>query len=192
MMKWLLPLCASVWLAGCSDQNWRTKDISEIMPALDFDLIDERGRPVDEEVYLGKTTLLYFGYTHCPDVCPTTLARLANATRQLDEAVRDKVQVLFVSVDPARDTPEVLAQYTDVFGPQFIGLSGETSDLDALTNRFRISYGYGEEDAEGNYDVNHSSAVFAFNPAGEARLLIRDNDPLEAVISDIDRLVAKG
>lgn len=186
-----LPLLAALTLAGCSDQNWRTTDVSEIMPALDFTLVDEHGETVHAEDYAGKTTLLYFGYTHCPDVCPTTLARLSAATHQLDDEVRDDVQVLFVSVDPARDTPEVMGRYADAFGPRFIGLTGETGQIDALTNRYRITYSYGEPDADGRYDVTHSSAVFAFDPQGDAQLLLRDSDPLENIVADIERLATR-
>ncbi|MCK2182827.1 SCO family protein [Halomonas getboli] len=191
-MRTVLPLLAALTLAGCSDQNWRTTDISEIMPALDFTLIDANGETVHAEDYLGKTTLLYFGYTHCPDVCPTTLARLSAATHQLDDEVRDDVQVLFVSVDPARDTPEVMGQYADAFGPRFIGLTGTTDQIDTLTNRYRITYSYGEKDANGGYDVTHSSAVFAFDPQGDAQLLLRDSDPLDNIVADLSRLASRG
>ena len=186
-----LPLVAALTLAGCSDQNWRTTDVSEIMPPLDFSLVDEHGETVHAGDYAGKTTLLYFGYTHCPDVCPTTLARLSAATHQLDDELRDDVQVLFVSVDPARDTPEVMGQYADAFGPQFIGLTGETEQIDALTNRYRITYSYDEPDADGRYDVTHSSAVFAFDPQGDAQLLLRDSDPLDNIVADIERLASQ-
>lgn len=192
MHKWFLPLFASLWLAGCSDNNWRTTDISEVMPDLDFELVDENGRDVSAGDYLGKTTVLYFGYTHCPDVCPITLAGLAAALRKFDEPLRDDIQVLFVSVDPARDTPAILKRYTDVFGPQFIGLTGDIAQIDALTNRYRIAYEYGDKDSTGNYEVSHSSAVFAFDPRGEARLLIRDSDPQANVVADLRRLTEKG
>ena len=192
MVKWLLPMLASLWLTGCGDEIWRTEDVSEFMPPLDFELTDENGRNVKAEKYVGKTTLLYFGFTHCPDVCPASLAGLAAAIRQIDETLRDDIQVLFVSVDPARDTPDVLKRYTDIFGPQFIGLTGSTAQLDELTNRYRVTYEYGEKDPEGNYDVRHSSAVFAFDSQGEAKLLIRDDDPIPAVAADLSRLAERG
>lgn len=188
MHKWLLPLLVSLWLVGCSEQEWQTKDISGLMPPLEFKLIDENGNAVNAEQFRGKTTLLFFGFTHCPDVCPTTLARLGAATKQLDDKIREDTQVLFVSVDPGRDDPETLREYTDAFGPQFVGLTGDKDALDALTRRYRVTYGYGDEDDNGDYDVSHSSAVFAFNRAGEARLLIRDSDPMDAVVSDLQRL----
>ncbi|WP_306168983.1 SCO family protein [Halomonas sp. MMSF_3323] len=185
-----MALFVTLWLAGCSEPPWQTKDISGLMPPLAFELVDENGKDVNADQFLGKSTLLFFGFTHCPDVCPTTLARLDAATQRMDEAARDDIQVLFVSVDPRRDDAEKLREYTDAFGPQFIGLTGDKAALDELTRRYRVTYGYGEEDSEGNYDVSHSSAVFAFNDQGEARLLIRDSDPMEAVVADLERLAS--
>ena len=192
MLKWLSPIILSALLAGCEDPNWHTSDISDIMPDLDLSLVDENGEQVEEDAYTGKTTLLYFGYTHCPDVCPTSLARMTAAIKKLDESARDDIQVLFVSVDPQRDTPARLRQYTDVFGPQFIGLTGSTAQLDELTNRYRVSYGYGDKDANGNYDVSHSSGIFVFNEQGDARLLMRNSDPIPSMVSDLKRLMARG
>ncbi len=188
MRRWIMTIFASLWLAGCGEQAWQTKDISGLMPPLAFELVDENGNDVNADQFRGKSTLLFFGFTHCPDVCPTTLARLNAATQRIDEAARDDIQVLFVSVDPRRDDPETLREYTDAFGPQFIGLTGDKAALDELTRRYRVTYGYGEEDSNGNYDVSHSSAVFAFNDQGDIRLLIRDSDPMEAVVADLERL----
>ncbi|MDC8802670.1 SCO family protein [Halomonas pacifica] len=186
-----MALFVTLWIAGCSNPDWQTKDISGLMPSLAFELIDENGSTVSADQFLGKTTLLFFGFTHCPDVCPTTLSRLDAATQRMDETARDEIQVLFVSVDPRRDDAETLDSYTDAFGPQFIGLTGDKAALDKLTRRYRVTYGYGEEDSDGNYDVSHSSAVFAFNAQGEARLLIRDSDPMEAVVADLERLTGE-
>lgn len=189
MPQWIIPVFVSLWLAGCGEQAWQTKDISGMMPPLEFELVDENGNVVNAEQFLGKSTLLFFGFTSCPDVCPTTLARLEAAAQRMDGALRDDLQVLFVSVDPRRDDAETLRTYTDAFGPRFVGLTGDKEALDELTRRYRVTYGYGEKDDNGNYDVSHSSAVFAFNAQGDARLLIRDSDPMEAVVADLERLV---
>ncbi|RUR29899.1 SCO family protein [Vreelandella nanhaiensis] len=192
MYKLLLAGLVTLLLVGCSDQSWRTTDIGDIMPKLDFSLTDEEGEAVQGEDYRGKVTLVYFGYTFCPDVCPITLARLGDAIRKLDEETRDEIQVLFISVDPSRDTPEVLKRYTHAFGPEFVGLTGDKAEIDAVTNRYRVAYEYSEANENGDYLVNHSSAVFAFDREGQAQFLVRDSHPVSDVEADIKRLVAKG
>lgn len=186
-----LVLSALLTLTACGGDDWRTKDIASLMPPLTFTLVDERGETVEADRYRGDVALLFFGYTHCPDVCPATLARLAGQLRQLPDAARDDIRVLFVSVDPARDDPERLSAYTDAFGPAIVGLTGSREQLDALTRRYRVTYGYGEQDAAGGYAVSHPSGVFAFDRDGEARLLIRDGDAPEAVRHDLERLLTE-
>lgn len=192
MHKKLLLLLAMVLLGGCGESGWQTKDISGLMPPLEFALINEHGKPVSEADYQGQVTLLFFGFTHCPDICPATLAHLATMTDELGKEARDNVQILFVSVDPTRDDPDTLRQYTDKFGPEFIGLTGDKAALDALTRRYRVTYGYGDENEAGHYAVSHSSAVFAFDREGAPRLLIRESDPRAAVIDDLQQLLASG
>lgn len=160
------------------------------MPPLDFELISEEARSVTEADYVGDVTLLFFGFTHCPHICPTTLTNLAAISQELGEEAQNDLRVLFVSVDPNRDDPATLREYTDAFGPEFTGLTGDDEDLQALTRRYRVTYGYGEKDDAGNYDVSHSNAVFAFDRDGDARLLIREDDPKEAVVADLSRLLA--
>ncbi|MBB3140021.1 SCO family protein [Halomonas organivorans] len=186
-----LVMLALTLLAGCGEEKWQTKDISGLMPPLAFGLTDERGRDVEATRYRGDITLLYFGYTHCPDVCPTTLARLAATLGDLAPEAGQDVRVLFVSVDPARDDPRRLAAYTDAFGPTIVGLTGNREQLDALTRRYRVTYGYGEKGDNGDYPVSHASGIFAFDREGKARLLIRDSDGPEAVRHDLVRLLAE-
>lgn len=182
-------LVLAIGLAACNDKPWRTKNIAGLMPALEFDLTDQNGRRVTAADYRGKVVLLFFGYSHCPDVCPTTLAKLAGATSRVSPS--DDVRILFVSVDPARDTLQVLRAYTGAFGKGIVGLRGTREALDQLTKRYRVTYGYGEPDASGNYPVSHSSAVFVFDEQGDARLLVRDSDPVDAIVADLDRLIAE-
>ena len=179
-------------LSGCTGNDWRTTDVSDVMPPLSFKLTDEHGKPVTEKDYVGKATLLFFGYTHCPDVCPTTLARLTSIIRKLDPALRDKIQILFVSVDPARDTPQVLASYTNAFGPEVVGLTGDKAELADITNRFRITYSYDEPDQDGNYTVTHSGAVLAFDPKGDPTFMVIQSDPASDVKADITHLIEAG
>ncbi|MGA9853011.1 MAG: SCO family protein [Gammaproteobacteria bacterium] len=186
-MLLVAPVVASCGRQTAS-QPWGLLNITGHMPPLQFTLVRDDGQTVNQRTYLGKLVLLYFGYTHCPDVCPTTLADLATALRQLGSQA-DQVRVLFVSVDPARDTSAVLRSYVQAFGPQIIGLSGNQSELLALTKRYRVAYGRGKPDAEGNYTVYHSSAIFIFDKRGQARLLASYTDKSAVIANDLARLL---
>jgi protein SCO1/2 len=179
-------------LTACQQQApWALDNITGLMPKLEFNLTNDNGQAVTADAYHGKLILLYFGYTNCPDVCPTTLATLAQSVRALG-ADADKIRVLFVSVDPARDTAQVLKIYTGAFGPQFVGLSGNEKSLDALTRRYRVVYSLDKPDAQGNYAVNHSSGVFIFDANGNARLLGSSSSKAPEITQDLRHLLASG
>ncbi|HET7922940.1 MAG TPA: SCO family protein [Gammaproteobacteria bacterium] len=187
---WLL--LSVMLLSGCGQQSpqkpWGLLDLTGHLPDLKFNLTRDDGQPVDQRSFVGKVTLLYFGYTHCPDACPTTLAELGVAIRQLGPEA-DQVQALFVSVDPARDTPTVLKEYVHAFGPWFVGLTGSQDQLQALTKRYRVAYRLDKPDAQGNYTVYHSSAVFIFDKHGRARLLTGMSDKPAVIATDLKRLL---
>ena len=176
---------------GKSKIPWHGDDITGVMPDLAFQLTDEDGQAVTQQQYRGKVVLLYFGYTHCPDVCPTTLATLALALRKLNPGQVDRVRVLFVSVDPKRDSPAVLKEYTKAFAPQVVGLTGNQDQLEALAKRYRVSYSYGKPDEDGNYDVYHSNAIFVFDGDGDVRLLARESDGGAGIAQDLIRLLTE-
>jgi len=184
-------LCAAL-LAACGDRSWNGKDISHLMPALEFELTDESGAVVDQSLFAGRPVAIYFGFTQCPDVCPMTLAKLTAAARRLPPGPRERLQLAFVSVDPARDTPARLADYTEAFSDAMLGLTGSQAQLQALTRRYRITYGYEEPDAQGNYEVSHSSAIFVFNESLEAELMLLDNLSIDQMHSDLERLLEDG
>jgi len=192
----LSSLCAalviSLFLGGCADDEWHGKNITGLMPELELSLTDENGRPVTEEVFAGQPVAMYFGFTHCPDICPTTLARLAAAARRLPEPVAEDLQLAFVSVDPSRDGPEALARYTAAFSERMLGLTGTQKQLRALTRRYRVTYGYAAPDAEGNYEVSHSSAILVFDADLEPRLMLLDDLSVTQVEEDLTRLLADG
>ena len=186
----VLVLLAS-GLAGCAEERpWNLRDVGGLMPELEFRLTRAADRAsVTEAAYEGKVRVLYFGFTHCPDICPMTLARFAQALDQMEAGTADDVRVLFVSVDPERDTPERLAQYASGFGERFVGLRGPIPRLRDLTKRYRTTFGYGKPDAGGYYDVSHSSAAFVFDRAGELRLLARQDANIDGIAADLERLV---
>jgi len=187
--RFLAAALLAATITGCQSEEWQTKDISGVMPDLAFSLTGEQGTPVTEKAFAGNATLLFFGFTSCPDVCPTTLARLSTVLDKLPEEERRQVRVLFVSVDPERDDPEHLRKYTEYYGPEFVGLTGTQDELRALTKRYRVTYSYAEPDENGDYAVSHSSAVFGFAPDGRIRVLMRDDDGTEAILADLRRLV---
>ncbi len=188
ILIWVLAALA-MGLIGCqSDTEWYGKDIRGLMPDLEFELLNAEAQTVTQVDSSGKINLLFFGFTYCPDICPTTLAQLAAAIRSLPESMQQQVQVLFVSVDPERDSGERLRQYAGAFGAQFVGLTGSQDQLQALTRRYRVTYGYGERDANGDYNVSHSSAVFAFDKAGSVRLLLREDLTPAQIAADLQKI----
>lgn len=178
-------------LAACSggDTAWQGSNIEGVMPDLEFELTSDAGETVTEQAYLGKASLVFFGFMNCPDICPGTLQGLSSAIDALPAARQDDVQVLFISVDPGRDTPEQLKEYTEFFGPQFSGLTGTESQLSDLVKRMRATYGYGEPDASGQYDVSHSSAIYGYDSQGNAQVLMKSDQPISDFSHDIELLL---
>jgi protein SCO1/2 len=191
----LFPLAAA--LSACNgDESWHATDVTGVSPDLEFTMTRaEDGKEVTAADYRGKVTMLYFGYTFCPDICPTTLSNVAQILKGLgDEA--GKVRVLFVTVDPDRDTPKVLNQYTDAFAPQFDGLIGTPDELAALARRYRIAYSVKPSNDPTKYEVSHSPAVYVFGDKGKARLLIgnigQGTPDLKGLEADLHRLINQG
>ena len=190
----LVLLFLGAALSACNrDEGWHETDVTGISPELNFTMTRaEDGRQVTAADYRGKVTLLYLGYTFCPDVCPTTLANLAEVLKNLGGEAK-KVRVLFVTVDPARDTPKILNQYTDAFAPQMDGLVGTPDELAALARRYRIAYSVKPSDDPARYEVSHSPAIYVFGEQGKARLLIGNlgvgKPDLKGLGDDLHRLV---
>jgi protein SCO1/2 len=132
----------------------------------DFTLQGPNG-PVALQDYRGKVVLIYFGYTSCPDVCPTSLSQMAQAISGLEAAERERVQGIFVSVDPERDTPARLKEYAPFFHPAMIGVSGSTEQIAAVARQYGASYMKQKPNAEGQYAVDHSSITYVVAPDGK-------------------------
>ena len=177
-------------LAGCSQPApWHLKDVSGLLPDLQFQLTRARdGKTVTAADYRGKVVALYFGYTNCADVCPIMMGEFAAALQSIGDRA-DDVRVLFVSVDPKRDTRQRLAQYASAFGDAFVGLRGDMSTLREVTKRYRTTFGYGKPDDNGFYEVSHSTAAFIFDRKGNVRLLAQQDAPVGDIAADLTRLV---
>lgn len=193
-LKWIWRfalLLVLVELTACtrSEPPFQLQNITGLMPQLKFSLTDQDNRVVSAENFRGQVVLLYFGYTQCPDACPATLAMLRQALRTLGAGAAG-VRVLFVSVDPQRDTSAVLKRYVGYFGGQFVGLRGDEAALNALTRRYRVAYHREKPDAHGYYAVDHSSAVFIFDRTGDARLLAGSTSGAGEIAADLRRLLA--
>ncbi len=131
----------------------------------EFSLLDQHGEVFDLARIQGKWSLVYFGFTHCPDICPTTLAKLAKVVNLLDEDIREQTQVLLVSVDPARDTPEKLVEYMSYFNEDFVGVTGEFLNIIGLTQNLNVAFNKVMLD-EGDYTVDHTGNLVLINPNG--------------------------
>jgi len=138
-----------------------------------FALTDGDGRPVTEASYAGNWRLIYFGYTHCPDACPTTLSKLGAALDRLAPAERTGIRVLFVTVDPARDTPAIMHDYAHAFGPEFTGLTGSAQALAPMLDEFHV-YARRHDLAHGDYAMDHSSIIYVMAPDGAFTGLLDD------------------
>jgi protein SCO1 len=183
----MAALLLALLLAGCSKpapdkQTSRMTDISGGMPKLDFRML-AAGQRVSAENYRGKVVALYFGYTHCPDVCPATLA---NLTDVLGKVKSPDVRILFVTVDPDRDTDTVLSDYAKAFSPQVVGLRGDPNALAALARTYRVAFTVKKGPP---YEVMHSNAVFFFDRDGRARLVTTDTTDTAAMAQDVKRLL---
>ncbi len=178
-------------LAGCQPQpSFQNLDITgNTQFGRDFSLPDSAGRVRALADFKGNAVVLVFGYTHCPDVCPTTMAELAQARQRLGAAGR-RVQVLFVSVDPERDTAALLAQYVAAFDPSFIALRpADDAQLKRITKDFRIYYAKSAGNTPGSYTMDHTAASYVFDPGGKLRLFVRDGQGVGPWVHDLGQLL---
>jgi protein SCO1/2 len=153
-------------------------------------LLDHQGQPRALADFKGKAVVVFFGYTSCPDICPTMLARLAEVMKTLgDDAPR--VQVLFVTVDPERDSAERLKDFVPWFNPTFLGLRGDAAQIRAATEEFRVFAARKPVEGELGYVIDHSTGAYVFDPAGRLRLYVKDTSSVDDIAADI-RLLLRG
>ena len=151
-------------------------------------LTDHNGKKRTMQDFAGKVVVLFFGYTHCPDVCPTTMVELKNTMKLLGDK-SDEVQVLFVTVDPARDTQEILAQFVPSFDKRFIGLWGSLQETAETIGNFKIYFAKVKGKTEADYTIDHSSGMYVFDKQGKIRLYTSYGQKPADIASDIEKLL---
>jgi len=178
-------LCVAMTLLfnGCdTEKQWQLHEITGHLPDLSFSLMSDTGQPVTDKTYQGYLVLLFFGFTSCQAECPTTLFRLTKIVRYLEEKV-NRTRILFVTLDPGRDTLQVLHRYVTAFDTEhMVGLTGNESDIEDLAKRYRAAFRPRESDSD---EISHSTAVYVFDPQGHARFLITPEDAVETVTNDL-------
>jgi protein SCO1/2 len=186
--KLILALLLLVVLQSCAKPvSWHATDITGKMPDLAFSLVGPDGSNIQADALLGKPALIFFGFTSCPDVCPTTLTRLGAILKTMHTS--EDIQVVLVTVDPSRDTPEKMQAYTSSFGSWLLGLTGPEAALKTLRKSYGVYAAMESSDDKGTYNVMHNTAIFAFDRKGRARLLISDISDSDAIISDLKQLI---
>ena len=188
----IATVCAAA-VAGCTEAKPQFKaiDLTGADYATDFHLTDQDGRPRSLADFRGKLVVVFFGYTQCPDVCPTTMAELAQAKKLLGPD-GDKLQVLFVTVDPERDTAQVLKGYMANFDPTFLALRGTPEQLATVAKDYKVYYKKVDGATPATYTMDHSAASYVYDTQGRLRLYARYGNGPEALASDLKLLLAHG
>jgi protein SCO1/2 len=174
-----------LWACGIGVALAAVHPVRGFLPDLKFTLQGAGGATVTQQAFAGKVVLMFFGYASCPDICPTTMAQLAQVTESLGPKA-DQVRILFVSVDPHRDTPDVLQAYVDQFDRHAIGLTGDESAIAALARRYRVAYQIERPDSTAPgapYEVSHSRGIYAFDQQGKAVWLASDSESQDDLLA---------
>jgi protein SCO1/2 len=183
-------IAATLGLAACSEPrpSFNAVDITGADYAKDFSLKDVDGKVRTLADFKGKVVVLFFGYAQCPDVCPTTMTEMAQVKQQLGSD-GDKLQVLFVTVDPARDTPEVLKAYMGAFDPSFVALIPTADQLVTTAKDFKVYFKKVEGKTPTSYSMDHSAASFVYDTQGRLRLYARYGAGVAPMVSDVKALL---
>jgi protein SCO1/2 len=178
-------------LVGCQQQSapsFNSVDVTGANYARDFALTDQTGAKKSLADYRGKVVLVFFGYTQCPDVCPTTMADMAQVKAKLGSD-GDKLQVVFITVDPERDTPSVLAQYVPSFDKSFVGLYGSADEIARTAKEFKVIYMKVPGKTPTSYGIDHTAGSYVFDRQGKLRLFVKHSQSIDSVAADIKRLM---
>lgn len=191
-MKRLLALCLlALTLSACQKPvppAFNNVDITGAQYAQGFSLTDHTGKRRTLADFKGKVVFLFFGFTQCPDVCPTTMIEMANVLKELGPQAKD-VQVLFVTVDPERDTRELLSQYVPAFHPSFIGLYGTPDETAKMAKDFKVFYAKSPGTSPDNYSIDHTAGSYVFDREGRIRLFVRHGKGAAPIAQDIKLLL---
>jgi protein SCO1/2 len=184
---------AAFILAGCQPApqppSFQATDITGATFARDFRLTDHNGQVRTLADFKGKVVAVFFGYVHCPDVCPTTLSDFAAALQQLGP-LAERVQVIFVTVDPQRDTPDLLKQFVPAFNPSFLGMVADTETLKQLAKEYKVVYQKTSVKGADDYLIDHSAGTYVYDPQGHLRLLMPYGSSPDAIAQDLKTLLA--
>lgn len=189
----LLALSAAAALAACTDSKpaFQAVDITGADYAKDFRLTDHNGQERTLQDFRGKVVVMFFGFAQCPDVCPTSMAEMAQVKEALG-ADGERFQGLFVTVDPERDTEEVLKAYMAAFDPSFLALRTTPEGLAALAKDFKVYYKKVEGKTPTSYTMDHSAGSYVYDPQGRLRLYVRYGSGAEAMTADVRQLLKAG
>jgi protein SCO1/2 len=189
-MRALLIALVALFLAGCGKSApFNATDISSAEFGRDFRLTDHLKQPRRLQDFRGKVVVMFFGYTQCPDVCPTNMSAMRSVIDTLGNDA-ERLQVLFVTIDPERDTAELLAQYVPTFHPSFIGLYGDTATTAATAKEFKVFYQKQPGTTPATYTVDHSAGSYVFDPVGHLRLYVKHGESPSRIAEDVRRLLA--
>ncbi|ASU37424.1 cytochrome c oxidase assembly protein [Herbaspirillum sp. meg3] len=194
-LRSLLPAAllalSTLMLAACqgNTEKFVNTDVTGLEYAKDFALTDHNGKPRTLADFKGKAVVMFFGYTQCPDVCPTTMAEMANVMKELGPQA-DKVQVLFVTVDPARDTPQILSQYVPAFDKRFLGLYGDEAATAKVAKEFKVFFQKVPGKTPGSYTMDHTAGSYVFDPQGHIRLFVKHGQGAEPIVHDLKLLLS--
>jgi len=188
--QFALVLLAAFAAVACGPEapKFMASDVTGTSFGHDFKLVDHNGTPRTLADYRGKAVVLFFGYTQCPDFCPTTLAELAEAMKRLGPDA-ERVQVLFVTVDPERDTPALLKNYVPAFDPRFMGLYGDADATARTAKEFKVIYQKRPGQTPGTYTMDHSAGTFIFDPNGKLRVYVGYGQGADVFAHDIKALL---
>lgn len=179
-------------LFGCGRSQapqFKSTDVTGAEFGRDFALTDHDGKPRRLADFKGRVVVVFFGFTHCPDVCPTALAQMAKTLKSLDPEDARRVQVLFITVDPERDSPAVLRDYVTAFNPEFLALTGSVDDIARTTREFKVLAAKTAESSPGNYSVDHSTQTFVYDANNRLRLFVSHSKIEEVLGHDLKQLL---